>query len=92
MQNRTDRLREYFDAMTRVILQVEELEEPDSDDELEFLQGTLVELLELHNDVCKPKLDARRVVRRAASPNRISEVDVPMKGPGEVGPVRGGKR
>jgi len=58
--NKAARLREYFDAMTRLILQVEEMEEPDNWDEFDFLQGTLVELLELHNDVVKPKLDARR--------------------------------
>lgn len=60
MSDRATRLREYFDAMTRLILQVEEMEEPDNWDEFDFLQGTLVELLERHNDVVKPKLDARR--------------------------------
>lgn len=60
MNDRVKRIREYFDAMTRVILQAEEMEEPDTWDEFDYLQGTLVELLETHNDVVKPKLDAAR--------------------------------
>lgn len=53
------RMREYLEAVTRIVLQVEELLEPQSFDELDYLQGTLIELLERHNDVCKPKLDAK---------------------------------
>lgn len=53
------RLREYIDAVVRVVTHVE-LESQCSDwDEFEYLEGTLIELLEQHRDRCKPELDAR---------------------------------
>lgn len=80
------RLREYLDAMTKVILHVEEMEECDTFDELDYLEGTLIELLERHRDVCRPKLRFP-IGEEAESPDGVTEVDVPVPGPVVVGPV-----
>jgi len=74
------RLREYLDAMTKVILHVEEMEECDTFDELDYLEGTLIELLERHRDVCRPKLRFP-IGEEAESPDGVTEVDVAMDRP-----------
>lgn len=80
------RLREYLDAMTKVILHVEEMEECDTFDELDYLEGTLIELLERHRDVCRPKLRFP-IGEEAESPDSVSEVDVSVNRPSMRSPV-----
>jgi len=52
-------LKEYIDAVTRVVTHVE-LDAVCTDwDEFDYLEGTLIELLERHRDRCKPELDEK---------------------------------
>jgi len=53
------RLREYIDAVVRVVTHVELKTHCSDWDEFEYLEGTLIELLEQHRDECKPVLDQR---------------------------------
>lgn len=51
------RLREYIDAATKAATHVELRHHCDSFDELDWIEDTLIELLERHRDECKPVLD-----------------------------------
>lgn len=59
---KTKEFKEYIDAATKMVQHVVFHESCKTWDEFEYLEDTLIELLERHNDVCKPRAEqeARR--------------------------------